>query len=1278
MANLLSTNVNGSLLIGPSGASTSYSAAATDKLYFGSTGSDSSTYYHIGTYMENVGGNYSKLDIRWYTGQRFYAHQGYGGFRFKEITTGNDLFSIGYTDGHVRVENNLYVGNTIYNNGNAVIHTGNIGSQSVSYASSAGNANTLDSLDSSDFARGRAAYQVMSLDDIKQPGLYQYDGGIGGTQPEGTDQANLRTIEIGSGGRYTQMAFDWASEQAWFRRQTGSTWSTWREFIHSGNIASQSVSYADESGYSASSGSVEWGNVNSRPTALSQFTNDLGNYGGWITGYTETDTLASVTGRGATTAGNITVNGTLSTGNTIMLGFNVNGSIATTEFRGINFHTTDDLNYYIGKPAGAWTQPLDIHFYTGIHLKSHGGYGGTRFTNLDSGNTILTVGGGNDFVKVLDRLQVSSTMNLNYDQLWTSSGNLHLQYSGSGNIDMNYGGGYTFSHTSFRAPIFYDSNDTYYYVDPNSTSRLVSTRILGEIRFQNGSYYNNLEYWGARMYSQDDGGGVPLYVQVQWAAGWRQALKIASGMDDNNPSLRTYYTTQLATDAGNVSIGGTASSHKLHVYGTGYATSDFRAPIFYDSDDTTYFLDPNSASRINRLNISDGQVMATNNPGGRLRISSYTNGESVINGNTHNITLGPYSTRTGAGLYYAGIAINGLMNYNGGTSYDVAPHIWLGGYYRDTPGSERSDFVVAIKSGTGTSGAGSDLPQPRFRVDYEGIASATGSFRAPIFYDSQNTTYYCDPNDYSSFWGLAIRGDQNSTYGGNQIFFYGGGNTTTSAIGFKSVAGVWAEHGATSAAYNTYFTMDTANRGWIFRRATVGGSDWTGVNVASISNTGHAQFDGSVRSPIFYDSNDTTYYLDPSSTGSSLVVAGYTKSKFTYRNNSAAGLPGQDNPVKTATGVLATLSGNGGGYEYIIIKTRVPQDSYQMGGFTIDLFANYYSTNAKTTISLGGYWNAESNGGFQGWEYNTTNPNVRPSIQVMRDATDGSTCFAIQISKSYPIVVARDLYLGYTSSDIEGWLDWSIFGADDLGNYTNNDTVACRHAMPVDNWYGNTYIANDGRFYGTIFYDSNDSSYYCDPSGTSRLNVVNDNGGNTYGAKYFYSNKGSTATLGTSSSPALQAYSDDNGPAFMSFHRSPQYAVNFGLDNDNVLRVGGWSASANRMQLDMSGNVTFAGDVTAYSDARVKENVHTIENALDKTLQLRGVTYNRTDSEDKSTKVGVIAQEVLEVVPEVVNQDASGMYNVSYGNLTAVLIEAIKEQQKQIDELKEIINGLTK
>ena len=70
---------------------------------------------------------------------------------------------------------------------------------------------------------------------------------------------------------------------------------------------------------------------------------------------------------------------------------------------------------------------------------------------------------------------------------------------------------------------------------------------------------------------------------------------------------------------------------------------------------------------------------------------------------------------------------------------------------------------------------------------------------------------------------------------------------------------------------------------------------------------------------------------------------------------------------------------------------------------------------------------------------------------------------------------------------------------------------------------------------------------------------------------------------------------------------------------------------------------------------------------------MRGVYYTRINSEDKKRKVGVIAQETLEVLPEVVGQDTDGMYNVAYGNITAVLIEAIKEQQTQIEELKKLI-----
>jgi hypothetical protein len=116
---------------------------------------------------------------------------------------------------------------------------------------------------------------------------------------------------------------------------------------------------------------------------------------------------------------------------------------------------------------------------------------------------------------------------------------------------------------------------------------------------------------------------------------------------------------------------------------------------------------------------------------------------------------------------------------------------------------------------------------------------------------------------------------------------------------------------------------------------------------------------------------------------------------------------------------------------------------------------------------------------------------------------------------------------------------------------------------------------------------------------------------------------------------------------------------------------------SNRMTLDSSGNLVCNGDVTAYSDARIKTNVHTIENALDKTLRMRGVSYNRTDGNDASTKIGVIAQEVIEILPEVVHEQSDGMLGVSYGNIVGVLIEAIKEQQKQIEDLTNKIDLLT-
>jgi hypothetical protein len=263
-------------------------------------------------------------------------------------------------------------------------------------------------------------------------------------------------------------------------------------------------------------------------------------------------------------------------------------------------------------------------------------------------------------------------------------------------------------------------------------------------------------------------------------------------------------------------------------------------------------------------------------------------------------------------------------------------------------------------------------------------------------------------------------------------------------------------------------------------------------------------------------------------------------------------------------------------------------------------------------------------------------------------------------------------------------------------------------------------------------------------------------------------------TVNGSSNPPLQVYTPydatnaTQGGAIMSFHRGGRYAVNMGLDPDNVFRIGGWSAPSNLLQLDMSGNLTVAGllragtniyadgnygyglvglysstkfqgvfamgdsyklaydgsttgslyglawsypsaggqagyltshgllvmingytqvalsdsiwcigNITAYSDARVKENVEVIDNAVEKIKSIRGVTYTRNDLSDTNKRyAGVIAQEVLKVLPEVVTEDIEGRYSVAYGNINALLIEAIKEQQEQIEKLTKIINKI--
>jgi hypothetical protein len=121
----------------------------------------------------------------------------------------------------------------------------------------------------------------------------------------------------------------------------------------------------------------------------------------------------------------------------------------------------------------------------------------------------------------------------------------------------------------------------------------------------------------------------------------------------------------------------------------------------------------------------------------------------------------------------------------------------------------------------------------------------------------------------------------------------------------------------------------------------------------------------------------------------------------------------------------------------------------------------------------------------------------------------------------------------------------------------------------------------------------------------------------------------------------------------------------------------GWSPTV-AMSGSYTGTFTATGDICAYSDATLKDNIQLIADPLDKVLKLRGVTFTRKDLDDNKKHMGVIAQEVEAVIPEVVVEDENGIKTVAYGNMVGLLIEAVKELTNQNKELLARIEQLEK
>jgi len=151
-------------------------------------------------------------------------------------------------------------------------------------------------------------------------------------------------------------------------------------------------------------------------------------------------------------------------------------------------------------------------------------------------------------------------------------------------------------------------------------------------------------------------------------------------------------------------------------------------------------------------------------------------------------------------------------------------------------------------------------------------------------------------------------------------------------------------------------------------------------------------------------------------------------------------------------------------------------------------------------------------------------------------------------------------------------------------------------------------------------------------------------------------------------------YENGNGGAYSQNANGWQYYYHR-ANNCFAMTTGTTSGS---YRAYVGGSLYAEGDIVAYSDARLKTDVTTIDNPIDKVTQMRGVYYTKIGEEAKGRQTGVIAQEINEVLPEVVTYASDiDTYGVSYGNIVGVLIEAIKEQQTQIEDLKNKLDLLT-
>jgi hypothetical protein len=899
--------------------------------------------------------------------------------------------------------------------------------------------------------------------------------------------------------------------------------------------------------------------------------------------------------------------------------------------------------------------------------------------------------------------------------------------------DIGWGTTAIYASNSFRAPIFYDSNDTTFYADPASRSyfrylQMHSDSTRDKIRvypsssyaigMQSGIRFGHLNdwamtfqfnnendrgfWWGDDAHSTSQGA---MSLTTEGRLTVATSLSVGQGQSTTGPSTQTLYVGGGSDFAGELDM---LSGNQIRLYTSsgnirGYIQStesnDAHLIIATSGGEDISFRDGGLSGDWNQIIRGNGQVLVR----GRLDSPIFYDRDDTgyyLDPNTTGTSLNARGSVIGSN-------INTSIRYLGtGVSYDTNRTTKVGSgiaLYRGYNGGANRpwtyDFAAQfVGSGSGFEfsvdwiSSGSTGLKIRSLRDccqnwssWTDVATSGRGFtnsvhlRAPIFEDSNNTGYYIDP-DSTSNSALRMRGGAlfgpNPTWG-RYLYVGTNGNVSSEACVATTNGNLHLDSRSGSSLYLQWYVGGTTYVNGTIQANRFSDRDNTGY----YSEHASTSYYNDLRSNILYDRENTDYYWHGASTSRSnyhRINNLYDSQERRFTNPNGA----------SSTGNASTTNG--------AIRIYLPANRRRvntMHRFRVVLYE--YNTGRSTTWEIGGY------NYYTGQWYNvfaTQLTDAGKTAYTVRWGDDGSrqwvTIGENSSSWSYPQVNITDLQLGHSGYSTNWGQDWII----NFGNIPGG-TNATRTASLVLTTNNADNFRSDASFaaiQATIMRDGNDTNYYVDPASTSRMNQIDLNLLQFNDGFDIYDDDANTMTIRSNNSDNGEInfrdsnstfcgrirWDDDSSPNMRLDTRSDERFVEAVRDSHTYIHYNGdWKIRTESWGLRVNDDLRAEGDVIAYySDMRLKDKVGDIENALDKVGKLNGFYYRNNKEANfigyagNDLQVGLSAQDVESVLPEIVHP-APLAERMGYDYKTINYDRIVPLLVNAINEQKEIVES---